>query len=138
MLKHALCHSQKDRPEPHPPRLVELASASDAKQARAATGHSKVYQPEIGLVLLGPDGNSTGEEISALRIDNRKQSTRANRMGLFSRDKERDRYYLLPGMSRRALRRKQKIMVFWALAVGLVISTVFAAVIYWCATRNSN
>ena len=58
-------------------------------------------------------------------------------MGLFSRDKERDRYYLLPGMGKRALKRKQKASLVWALAVGLMVSVAFAAAIYWLATRDS-
>ena len=52
-------------------------------------------------------------------------------MALFSRDKERDRYYLLPGMGGRALRRKHQAALLWAVAAGLTVSLVVAAVLYW-------
>jgi hypothetical protein len=55
-------------------------------------------------------------------------------MGLFSRDKERDRYYLLPGMGGRALQRKQKRALIWALLVGLAVSAAFAGMMYWLST----
>lgn len=59
----------------------------------------------------------------------------ATGMGWFSRDKERDRYYLLPGMGKRALRRKRRTSLAWALAVGLLVSAALAAAIYWFAIR---
>jgi hypothetical protein len=51
-------------------------------------------------------------------------------MPLFSRDPERDRYYLLPGMGGRAVRRKRHTTPLWALVVGLVVSGTMAAVLY--------
>jgi hypothetical protein len=57
-------------------------------------------------------------------------------MGFFFRDKEQDRYYLLPGMGGRALRQKQKASLIWALAVGLVVSAAIAAAMCWLATRD--
>jgi len=44
--------------------------------------------------------------------------------------KERKRFYLLPGMGGSAYRRKQKLILKSALAVGLVVSLVLAAVLY--------
>ena len=52
-------------------------------------------------------------------------------MALFSRDKERERYYLLPGMGGRASKRKHRLSLVWSLIVGLTVSVVFAAVAYW-------
>jgi hypothetical protein len=57
-------------------------------------------------------------------------------MGFFFRDKEQDRFYLLPGMGGRALRRKQKASLIWALAVGLVVSAAIAATMCWLAARD--
>jgi hypothetical protein len=57
-------------------------------------------------------------------------------MGFFFKDKEQDRYYLLPGMGGRALQRKQRASLVWALAVGLVISATIAAAMYWLATHD--
>jgi hypothetical protein len=51
-------------------------------------------------------------------------------MSLFSKDPERDRYYLLPGMGGRAVRRKQRTTLLWALVVGLVVSGAMAALLY--------
>jgi len=51
-------------------------------------------------------------------------------MGWFSPDKERDRFYLLPGMGGRALRRKRNVMLIWALAAGLVVSCTLAGLLY--------
>jgi hypothetical protein len=56
-------------------------------------------------------------------------------MGLFSRDKERERYYLLPGMGGRSLQRKQKRALMWALLVGITVAATFAGIAYWLGTR---
>ena len=47
------------------------------------------------------------------------------------RDKERERFYLLPGMGGRALRRKQKVILQWAIIAGLLVSTVVACLLYY-------
>ena len=47
------------------------------------------------------------------------------------RDKERNRFYLLPGMGGRAYHRKQKFILKWTLAAGLVVSLVLAVILYW-------
>jgi len=51
-------------------------------------------------------------------------------MGLFSPDKEPERFYLLPGMGGRALERKRKLMLWWGIAVGLAISFGLAGLMY--------
>jgi hypothetical protein len=48
----------------------------------------------------------------------------------FERDKERQRFYLLPGMGGRALRRKHRRFLFGALAIGLVVSGILAFILY--------
>ena len=52
-------------------------------------------------------------------------------MSWFQRDKERDRFYLLPGMGGRALRRKRKLILQWSIAAGLLVSLVLAWLLYW-------
>jgi len=52
------------------------------------------------------------------------------RMIFKSKDKERERYYLLPGMSGRAWRQKLKSMVGWGLLAGVATSLVVAALLY--------
>lgn len=47
------------------------------------------------------------------------------------RDREKDRYYLLPGMGGRALRRKKLMMLKAAIVVGLLVSLAIALVIYF-------
>ncbi len=46
------------------------------------------------------------------------------------RDKEQKRFYLLPGMGGRALRRKHQRFLRWSVAIGLVVSAVTACVLY--------
>lgn len=48
----------------------------------------------------------------------------------FTKDKERERYYLLPGMGGRAMQRKRKMMLIWGLTIGLLVSTVTAIGLY--------
>jgi len=58
-------------------------------------------------------------------------------MAWFSPDKERDRFYLLPGMGGRALRRKRITMLIWAVIAGLIVSGTVAAALYWMNTSSS-
>ena len=53
----------------------------------------------------------------------------------FDRHKERERFYLLPGQGGRASRRKQKIILVWAVAAGLVASLGVAGVLYLLSGR---
>jgi len=57
-------------------------------------------------------------------------------MGWFSPDKERDRFYLLPGMGKRAMRRKRNAMLLWGLGAGLVVSGTVAGVLYFLHTTS--
>ncbi len=56
-------------------------------------------------------------------------------MGWFKRDKEKDRFYLLPGMGGRAYRRKQRVILFWSIVAGLLFSAAFAGGLYYLAQR---
>ena len=56
-------------------------------------------------------------------------------MSWFKRDKERERFYLLPGMGGRARRRKEMVFLRWAIAAGLVVSAVMAGIMYFLS-RN--
>jgi hypothetical protein len=58
-------------------------------------------------------------------------------MAWFSPDKERDRFYLLPGMGGRALRRKRITMLIWAIIAGLIVSGTVAGALYWMNTSSS-
>jgi hypothetical protein len=53
-------------------------------------------------------------------------------------DKERERFYLLPGMGGSAYRRKQRVILNYALAVGLVISALIAVLLYLLNRSNPN
>jgi hypothetical protein len=46
-------------------------------------------------------------------------------------DKEKERFYLLPGMGGRAYRRKQKLILQAAIVVGLLVSLAFGLVVYF-------
>ena len=45
--------------------------------------------------------------------------------------KGRERFYLLPGMGGRALKRKRKMMLHWSLAAGVFVSAIVALMLYW-------
>jgi hypothetical protein len=49
----------------------------------------------------------------------------------FQKNKEAERYYLLPGMGGRAVWQKQKMMLQWAIITGLFVSIVFAIAMYY-------
>jgi hypothetical protein len=46
-------------------------------------------------------------------------------------EREKERFYLLPGMGGRAYRRKQKVILQYTIVAGLLISACFALVLYW-------
>jgi hypothetical protein len=48
----------------------------------------------------------------------------------FGKDKARQRFYLLPGMGGKALRRKRKTILKWTIATGLVVSALVACLLY--------
>lgn len=50
-------------------------------------------------------------------------------------DKDKQRFYLLPGMGGRALRHKRKLILGWAIAAGLIVSVVMACLLYWLSLR---
>jgi hypothetical protein len=54
----------------------------------------------------------------------------------FKRDKEKERFYLLPGQGGRAMRRKRNIFLAWSIAAGLVVSIVVAVAMYFINTRH--
>jgi putative exporter of polyketide antibiotics len=49
---------------------------------------------------------------------------------LAARNKERERFYLLPGMGGSALRRKRKVMLQWSIVAGLLVSAIVASLLY--------
>ena len=51
------------------------------------------------------------------------------------REKERERYYLLPGMGGRATRRKQVMMLKAGVGVGLAIGACMALFLYFLYSR---
>ena len=51
-------------------------------------------------------------------------------MRWFERDKERERFYLLPGMGGRARRRKELKFLRWSIAAGLLVSAIMAGILY--------
>jgi hypothetical protein len=51
-------------------------------------------------------------------------------------DRERERYYLLPGMGGRAFRRKQRFFLLWAVITAMGASAMLAALLYWLNQLN--
>ncbi|HYG21918.1 MAG TPA: hypothetical protein VEH04_03985 [Verrucomicrobiae bacterium] len=57
-------------------------------------------------------------------------SQRSSALTWFKRDKERDRFYLFPGMGGRAARAKHRRILNWSIAIGLLVSSIVAICIY--------
>ncbi len=53
----------------------------------------------------------------------------------FERDKERHRFYLLPGMGGKARRQKELRFLRWSLAAGIVVSAILAVALYLMSRR---
>ena len=53
----------------------------------------------------------------------------------FERDKERHRFYLLPGMGGRARRQKELRFLRWSIAAGLLVSAILACILYLISRR---
>jgi hypothetical protein len=51
-------------------------------------------------------------------------------MRIFAKDKERERYYLLPGQGGRSARRKHRRILLWSVLVGLFASAIFVGILY--------
>jgi len=49
----------------------------------------------------------------------------------FKRNKETERFYLLPGQGGAAFRRKQRYLLIWSIIVGLALAAVLAALMYF-------
>jgi len=56
-------------------------------------------------------------------------------MPWLERNKERDRFYLLPGMGGRGLRRKRRIILVWSIVAGLLASALLAAILYLMSSQ---
>jgi len=52
-------------------------------------------------------------------------------MGWSEKQREERRFYLLPGMGGRALRRKRRLILRWSIAAGLLVSAALAALLYF-------
>jgi hypothetical protein len=52
-------------------------------------------------------------------------------------NKERERFYLLPGMGGRALRRKRKIILIWSIIAGIIVSGVLGLILYLLSSGTS-
>lgn len=62
--------------------------------------------------------------------------TRTPQMLWFGRNKERQRFYLLPGMGGRARRQKEMRILRWAIAVGLLFSALMACALYFLSLKR--
>jgi hypothetical protein len=47
------------------------------------------------------------------------------------KDKEKERYYLLPGMGGRLYRQKQRFIVKWSVIAALAVAVILGALMYW-------
>ena len=49
----------------------------------------------------------------------------------FKHNKANERFYLLPGQGGAAYRRKQRLLLTWAIIVGLAVSALLGALMYF-------
>jgi hypothetical protein len=49
----------------------------------------------------------------------------------FKRNKEPERFYLLPGQGGAAYRRKQRFLLTWAIAVGILVAAILGTLMYF-------
>jgi hypothetical protein len=56
-------------------------------------------------------------------------------MAWFQRDKEQERFYLLPGQGGKNMRRKRNMFLRWSVVAGMVVSTLLAGFLYWLGKR---
>jgi hypothetical protein len=59
-------------------------------------------------------------------------------MGWSEKQREERRFYLLPGMGGRALRRKRRLILRWSIAAGLLVSAALAALLYFLNIASGN
>jgi hypothetical protein len=53
------------------------------------------------------------------------------------KEKEKRRYYLLPGMGGRLYRQKQKFIIKWSVIAALVVAGILVALLYWLSQPNN-
>jgi hypothetical protein len=77
-------------------------------------------------------GRKSAQSVALLCKLSESEFCARNRQVFFSnRNKERERYYLLPGMGGSAAHRKQMKFLKWSVITALLISMVLAALLYW-------
>ena len=59
-----------------------------------------------------------------------------SRMLWFERDKEKHRFYLLPGMGGSARRRKHRQFLAWSIVTGLGVSVVLTFILYFMSRQK--
>ena len=52
-------------------------------------------------------------------------------MAWFGHNREKKRFYLLPGMGGSNLRRKRKRILRWSIVAGVFTSVILACLLYW-------
>ena len=48
----------------------------------------------------------------------------------FEKNKEQQRFYLLPGQGGKAARRKRRLILLWSIVFGILVSAVFAGALW--------
>ncbi len=52
------------------------------------------------------------------------------------RDREQERFYLLPGMGGKARWRKEKMFLKWSIVAGLLVSAILACLLYYISRQQ--
>ncbi len=54
-----------------------------------------------------------------------------------SKERGKNRFYLLPGMGGRLYRRKQRFIIKWSVIAALVVAVLLALLLYWLNRPNN-
>ena len=68
--------------------------------------------------------------LTTFPMGNGTQAARSIVMFWSKKDKEKNRYYLLPGQGGRNLLRKRRVILRWSIVAGILVSAVVACLFY--------
>jgi len=89
-----------------------------------------------GPVVKASIARLEGNRLISLTASDTRMKAPAVRRNPLDTKRERERYYLLPGMGGSALKRKRKTMLQWSIAAGVCFSAIVAYLLYYLYDRS--
>jgi hypothetical protein len=98
--------------------------------------HFKLEDLNMNRLQSYFDGRESEEEKAGINRASIAPSPRViGGMSWWKRNKERERFYLLPGMGGKAQRRKNKVFLAWSILAAVVVSFVLAITFFLMNVR---